>query len=222
MAKWENLILNWCDFSLPHPFSLSVYQSFIEIALLYQRPVITTNTQWYQIKVFSRQHYISLANISIPQNEWCLTCCQFVGLKLHKPFQIFWGTGYAIFSQPHKPSVHKLFSLVLLSIPTGMEMLEPVQHCNRNEKNKVRIYQTKRITSTKIFCAFLYKTNRQIPEFSLFQRRKGLKSKPAWQAEGHLCSQMSKAMMFLTSLVKFILIIASVRSDSETFTTVAM
>lgn len=77
---------------------------------------------------------------------------------------------------------------------------------NRNENTKVRIYQTKRFTSTKIFWAFLYK-------IAKFQSRKGLKSKPAWEAEGHLCIQMSKTLMFWTSLVIFTLIIVSVQSD---------
>lgn len=86
---------------------------------------------------------------------------------------------------------------------------------NRNEDNKVRIYQTKRFTSNKIFWAFLYKIDK-------FHSRKGLKSKPAWEAEGHLCIQMSKALMFWTSLVLFTLIIASVQSDSEPFTIAAM
>lgn len=145
-------------------FSVCQFINHYWNSTMYQTPMSTTNIQWYQIKVFTRQHCISLANFSVPQNQWLLRHCQFyctVGLKLHKPFQVFWGTGYAITSQPHKNSTWNLFSLVL-SISTAMEMLEPVQNCDRNE-NKVRIYQTKRFTSTKIFCAFLYKINRQIP-----------------------------------------------------------
>lgn len=122
---------------------------------MYQTPVSTTNTQWYQIKVSSRQYYFSLENVSIPKNQWLLTRCQFyctVGLKLHKPSQMFRGTGYVIISQPHKPSVWNLFTLVLLSSPTSMEMLEPAQHCKRTRSGSTRQSDLPQLKYSVLFC----------------------------------------------------------------------